>query len=413
MIQKMRIRFVILTMSALLTVLVLILGGINIANYSGIIAEADQFLTTLGENPGPNLRGSALDGKPKKASFSRWFPEQTHYDRFFFVILDGDGTVLETNVPANLSMDTQEASSLGFQAFSCKEDSGFVGPYRFSRLAAEGSARILFLDCGRELQSFRRCLLASILLSGAGLLLIFAVVVYFSGRIVRPFAESYEKQKRFITDAGHEIKTPLTVLQADTDILEMELGSNEWLSDMRGQIKHLSALTNDLVSLARMEEGEASLPLLEIPVSDVISEAAESFRSLAQAQGKTLCVIVEPMLSMDADEKSIRQLIAILLDNALKYSPEGREIALNFSNQSRQLKLIMTNTSSAPLPSENPDILFERFYRVDSSRNSQTGGHGIGLSIVKAIVTAHGGKIHAATIADTALQITAQFPQKS
>lgn len=285
--------------------------------------------------------------------------------------------------------------------------------YRFCKQQDSGAVRILFLDCGRELESFRRFLLASILLSGAGFLLVFAVVVYCSGRIVRPFAESYEKQKRFITDAGHEIKTPLTVLQADADILEMELGSNEWLSDMQGQIKHLSALTNDLVSLARMEEGETALHLLEIPVSDVISEAAESFRSLAQAQGKTLAVRVEPMLSMAADEKSIRQLIGILLDNALKYSPEGSEITLNFSKQARQLKLTVTNTSSAPLPGENPDILFERFYRVDSSRNSQTGGHGIGLSIAKAIVTAHGGKIHAATIADTALQITAQFPQKS
>lgn len=243
-------------------------------------------------------------------------------------------------------------------------------------------------------------------------MLVFAVVVYFSGRIVRPLAESYEKQKRFITDAGHEIKTPLTVLQADADILEMELGSNEWLTDMRGQLKHLSALTNDLVSLARMEEGETSLHLLETPVSDVISEAAESFRSLAQAQGKTLAVFVEPMLSMATDEKSIRQLVGILLDNALKYSPEGSEIALNFSKQSRQLKLTVTNASSAPLPKGNPDVLFERFYRVDSSRNSQTGGHGIGLSIAKAIVTAHGGRIHAATIADTALQISAQFPQK-
>lgn len=307
----------------------------------------------------------------------------------------------------------EDAAALGVQAFSKNSDFGFVSVYRFCKQQDSGAVRILFLDCGRELESFRRFLLASILLSGAGFLLVFAVVVYCSGRIVRPFAESYEKQKRFITDVGHEIKTPLTVLQADADILEMELGSNEWLSDMRGQIKHLSALTNDLVSLARMEEGETALHLLEIPVSDVISEAAESFRSLAQAQGKTLAVRVEPMLSMAADEKSIRQLIGILLDNALKYSPEGSEITLNFSKQARQLKLTVTNTSSAPLPGENPDILFERFYRVDSSRNSQTGGHGIGLSIAKAIVTAHGGKIHAATIADTALQITAQFPQKS
>ena len=413
MIQKMRNRFVILSMSALLAVLLLILGAINITNYTGIVAEADRFLSALVETPGPYARGSIPDGKPKKGSFSRWIPEQTHFDRFFYVVLDEDGTVLKTDIPISPSVDTEDAAALGVQAFSKNSDFGFVSVYRFCKQQDSGSVRILFLDCGRELESFRRFLLASILLSGAGFLLVFAVVVYCSGRIVRPFAESYEKQKRFITDAGHEIKTPLTVLQADADILEMELGSNEWLSDMRGQIKHLSALTNDLVSLARMEEGETALHLLEIPVSDVISEAAESFRSLAQAQGKTLAVRVESMLSMAADEKSIRQLIGILLDNALKYSPEGSEITLNFSKQARQLKLTVTNTSSAPLPGERPDILFERFYRVDSSRNSQTGGHGIGLSIAKAIVTAHGGKIHAATIADTALQITAQFPQKS
>lgn len=412
MIQKMRIRFVILSMSALLAVLLLILSAINITNYTGIVAEADRFLTAMAQTPGPYARGSIPDDKPKKGAFSGLLPNQTHFDRFFYVVLDENGTVLEAVVPISPSVDTEDASDLGVQAFLKQSNSGFVSAYRFCKQQDGGAIRILFLDCGRELESFLRFLLASILLSGAGLLLVFAVVVYFSGRIVRPLAESYEKQKRFITDAGHEIKTPLTVLQADADILEMELGSNEWLTDMRSQLKHLSALTNDLVSLARMEEGETSLHLLETPVSDVISEAAESFRSLAQAQGKSLAVCVEPMLSMAADEKSIRQLVGILLDNALKYSPEGSEIALNFSKQSRQLKLTVTNASSAPLPKGNPDVLFERFYRVDSSRNSQTGGHGIGLSIAKAIVTAHGGRIHAATIADTALQISAQFPLK-
>ena len=302
---------------------------------------------------------------------------------------------------------------MGTQAFSGKNSTGFLGIYRFLKQLEGDSTRILFLDCGRELESFRRFLLASILLSGVGSLLVLAVVVYFSGRIVRPFAQTYEKQKRFITDAGHEIKTPLTVLQADTDILEMELGSNEWLTDMRGQLKHLSSLTNDLVSLARMEEGESSLSLLEIPISDVVYEAAESFRTLARSQGKELDLSVEPMLSIVADEKSVRQLVGILLDNALKYSPENSKISLNLSRQSRQIRLSVANTSSVPLPEDNADILFERFYRVDTSRNSQTGGHGIGLSIAKAIVSAHGGKIRAAVADGTGLQITTLFPQKN
>ena len=412
MIQKMRIRFVILTMTALLAVLLLILGGINIANYSGIVSDADRFLSDLSDIQGPAIRGGP-DSKPRKTSFTHLVPDQNHYDRFFYVVLGSDGAVLEVGVPTNPSINTDDASTLGIQAFSGKNSSGFLGIYRFLKQLEGDSTRILFLDCGRELESFRRFLLASILLSGAGSLLVLAVVVYFSGRIVRPFAQTYEKQKRFITDAGHGIKTPLTVLQADTDILEMELGSNEWLTDMRGQLKHLSSLTNDLVSLARMEEGESSLSLLEIPISDVVYEAAESFRTLARSQGKELDLSVEPMLSMVADEKSVRQLVGILLDNALKYSPENSKISLNLSRQSRQIRLSVANTSSVPLPEDNADILFERFFRVDTSRNSQTGGHGIGLSIAKAIVTAHGGKIRAAVADGTGLQITTLFPQKN
>lgn len=412
MIQKMRIRFVILTMTALLAVLLLILGGINIANYSGIVSDADRFLSDLSDIQGSAIR-TGPDSKPRKTFFTHLVPEQNHYDRFFYVVLGSDGAVLESGVPTNPSINTDDASTLGTQAFSGKNSTGFLGIYRFLKQSEGDSTRILFWDCGRELESFRRFLLASILLSGAGSLLVLAVVVYFSGRIVRPFAQTYEKQKRFITDAGHEIKTPLTVLQADTDILEMELGSNEWLTDMRGQLKHLSSLTNDLVSLARMEEGESSLSLLEIPISDVVYEAAESFRTLARSQGKELDLSVEPMLSMVADEKSVRQLVGILLDNALKYSPENSKISLNLSRQSRQIRLSVANTSSVPLPEDNADILFERFYRVDTSRNSQTGGHGIGLSIAKAIVTAHGGKIRAAVADGTGLQITTLFPQKN
>ena len=412
MIQKMRIRFVILTMTALLAVLLLILGGINIANYSSIASDADRLLYDLSDIQGPAIR-TGPDSKPRKTSFTHLVPEQNHYDRFFYVVLGSDGAVLEVRVPTNPSINTDAASTLGTQAFSGKNSTGFLGIYRFLKQSEGDSTRILFLDCGRELESFRRFLLASILLSGAGSLLVLAVVVYFSGRIVRPFAQTYEKQKRFITDAGHEIKTPLTVLQADTDILEMELGSNEWLTDMRGQLKHLSSLTNDLVSLARMEEGESSLSLLEIPISDVVYEAAESFRTLARSQGKELDLSVEPMLSMVADEKSVRQLVGILLDNALKYSPENSKISLNLSRQPRQIRLSVANPSSVPLPEDNADILFERFYRVDTSRNSQTGGHGIGLSIAKAIVTAHGGKIRAAVADGTGLQITTLFPQKN
>ena len=309
-------------------------------------------------------------------------------------------------------IEPAEASDLAFKAFSKSVSHGFAGLYRFYKQSGSDGVRILFLDCGREITSFQRFLMTSIVLSALGLLLVFGIVVYFSGRIVRPFAESYEKQKQFITDAGHEIKTPLAIIQADADVLEMELGENEWLSDIQAHIKQLSSLTNDLVSLARMEEGGTPLQILEIPISDLILEAAESFQGLAQTQGKDIQLSVEPMLSMEADEKAIRQLVSILLDNALKYSPEGGSIRLSMEKQAKHLRLTVSNLSLEPLPKENLNRLFERFYRGDPSRNSQTGGHGIGLSIAKAIVTAHSGQIHASHEENNILQITVTLPLK-
>ncbi|MGN1028033.1 MAG: sensor histidine kinase [Faecousia sp.] len=412
MIQKLRIRFIILSMSTLLAVLLVILGGINIANYSGIVSEADRTLSALSEPPERFSKNKYPLGKEANGLLGKFFSEDRNTSRFFSVLLTLEGDVLELDLQSGTMIEPAEASDLAVKAFSKSVSHGFAGIYRFCTQSGSDGVRILFLDCGREITSFRRFLMTSIVLSALGLLLIFGIVVYFSGRIVRPFAESYEKQKQFITDAGHEIKTPLAIIQADADVLEMELGESEWLSDIQAHVKQLSSLTNDLVSLARMEEGGTPLQILEMPISDLISEAGESFQGLAQTQGKELQLTVEPMLSMEADEKAMRQLVSILLDNALKYSPEGSRIQLSLSRQGKLLKLAVSNSSLVPLPKENLDRLFERFYRADPSRNSQTGGHGIGLSIAKAIVTAHGGQIHASIGENNTLRISVTLPQK-
>lgn len=410
MIQKLRVRFIFLSMSTLLAVLLVILGGINIANYSGIVTEADRLLAfealgRMGKNRNPF-------GTEANSLFSRFSPEAHNNTRFFSAVLSEDGTVLDTQIPIGSVVEESDASALAAKAFLKDAEAGFQSIYRYRKQYDGNSVRILFLDCGREISAFQRFLVTSVLLSAAGLLLILGIVIYFSGKIVRPFAESYEKQKQFITDAGHEIKTPLTIIQADADVLEMELGENEWLADIQSNVRRLTNLTNDLVSLARMEEGRAPLELLEIPVSDVVAETAQSFQSLAQAQKKELQISVEPLLSMEADEKAISQLVSILLDNALKYSPEKSTIHLSVSKHAKQIKLTVCNESAFPLPEGNLDRLFERFYRTDPSRNSQTGGHGIGLSIASAITAAHNGQIHASSPETNHLLITALFPRR-
>ena len=409
MIQKLRVRFVILAMSTLLTVLLVLVGGINIANYTGIVSEADRLLSP--DNLGRMEK--TIGGKADIVFNGPLAQERHNYARFFSVTLAADGTILDVQIPVFSFVEREEATALAEKVCAQPSDNGFQSVYRYSRQSSgDDTVTIRFLDCGRELGSFQRFLLVSLILSALGVLVLFGIVVYFSGRIVRPFAESYEKQKQFITDAGHEIKTPLTIIQADADVLEMDLGENEWLADIQNNVRRLTDLTNDLVSLARMEEGGTPLELVEIPISDVVVETAQSFRTLAQAQNKELIIRAEPMLSMDADEKAIAKLVGILMDNALKYAPEGTAIILCLEKQGKQLRLWVENVSAVPLPEGNLNRLFERFYRTDPSRNSQTGGHGIGLSIASAIASAHNGQIHASQPRPDSLRITVTFPRQ-
>ena len=222
-----------------------------------------------------------------------------------------------------------------------------------------------------------------------------ALLLVLSGRIIRPVVESYEKQRRFITDAGHELKTPLTIISADTDLAEMECGENQWLTDIRRQAQRLTGLTHDLIFLSRMEEEQKKMQMIEFPLSDVAEEMAQSFLAPAMSQGKTLSIRIQPMLSYTGDEKAIRQLLSILLDNALKYSPSGGQMTVSLEKQGRSLTLAVSNTTAQPMKREQLCRLFDWFYRTDESRNSQTGGYGLGLSIARGIVLAHRGRIRA------------------
>lgn len=253
--------------------------------------------------------------------------------------------------------------------------------------------------------SFQTFLVTSIFVSIFGVTAVFILVLLLSKKAIEPVAESYEKQKRFITDAGHEIKTPLTIIDADTTILEMEYGENEWLSDINIQTKRLTGLTNDLIYLSKMEEENTKAAMIEFPFSDVTEETAQSFQNLAKVQNKHFIMDIQPMVTLKGDEKAIRQLISILLDNAVKYCGENGQIKVSVWKKGKNAMLSVYNTTKE-MKKENLSHLFDRFYRTDESRNSQTGGYGIGLSIAKAVVTAHKGKIQASSEDGRSLLIT-------
>ncbi len=404
--KQLKTKFILLTMTALLVLLAFIVAGMNILSYHGVVREADTVLAVLSGNmghfPGMGPGDKLQPGMPPEMS-----PEIPYESRFFSVSFDAEGNVTHVDVNRIAAVDETRAV---FMARQAQKRQGFVGSYRYCVSREAGGVRVIFLDCGRKLASFRHFLLSSILMALLGYTVVFVVVFILAGRIIRPIAESYEKQKRFITDAGHEIKTPLTIISANADLLEMELGENESLADIQSQTRRLRSLTEDLVMLSRMEEAEHRARKIDFPISEAVEEAAHDFKMLAQAQSKELCCAIQPGLSCRGDSKAIRQLVGLLLDNAIKYSPDGTAIRLELAGQGRSVRLVVSNATGGTVEPEQLKRVFDRFYRTDSSRNSETGGHGIGLSIARAIVTSHGGKICAHTPDEETFAVTAVLP---
>ena len=405
MIQRLRKKFIAASMLAVFLVVGAILGILNVISYRNIVSDADDVLALLRDNDG--ALPEALNDFDWRAAPPRYqSPELAYELRFFSVLVDAQGNLLQTDTDRIFAVDTQGAEEYLNQALQTGNDSGFVGDFRYLRYAEDGATRVIFLDCGRLLAGFQDVLLNGVGIALAGFGAVFLLLLLFSGRILRPFARNYEAQRRFVTNAGHEIKTPVTIIDADAELLEMEGGQSEWLRDIRRQTQRLTVLTNDLVTLSRMEEHDG-LQMLEFPLSDAMQEVADSFQAPARKLGKALCTRIQPGLSFRGDERSLRQLAGILLDNALKYSIPGGEVDMRLLKQGRRIRMSVSNRAEG-LRASDLNNLFERFYRADPSRAA--GGHGIGLSIARAVAEAHRGRIAASLRDGDRLTITVALP---
>lgn len=414
MIAKLRKKLIFVSMVSLFIVLFVLILSIGILNYRKLVTDADHVLSILAENNGkfPEREEPKEPPKPEK-NFSEknhlLSPELPYESRYFSATVNKEGEVLFVEAGKIVTVNEETIIEYVQEVWQKGKQKGFIENYRFLLSRNDTEIHIIFLDCGRSLNTFRMFLFIAAFVSFLGFLAVFLLMIFLSAYIVKPFLENYEKQKRFITDAGHELKTPLTIIDADAEVLEMDFGENEWLSDIQNQTKRLTDLTNNLILLARMEEESMKLPMVEFPLSDVAEEVIGNFQTLAKAQNKFLHGKIQPMISMKGDEKAIRQLIGILLDNAVKYSDEKGEILLTVEVQRNHIFLSVFNTTEF-INKKEIAHLFERFYRADKSRNSQTGGYGIGLSIAAATARAHKGKISAITEDEKSLRITAVFP---
>ncbi len=419
MFRKLRVKFILISMLSVVLVLGVIMTAINVINYRETLRNADNILSLLAQNQGqfpimpdmegmedpPELPEGQFPGGPMMMS-----PELQYESRYFSVLLDKSGNVIFTDTGMIAAVTPEEAEAYAKEVFSSHTEKGFSSDYRYLRISEGENVRIIFYDCGRSLDSFRTFRKASFLITLTGIVVICLLITFLSGKVVRPVAESYEKQRRFITDAGHEIKTPLAIINADADVILSD-GENTWADDIKGQVGRLTELTNDLIYLSKMEEGLPEMSMIRTDLTKIVGDSCESFASMFITGNKKLNKDIDAGVYVKGDAKSLSQLMSILLDNALKYSPEGSSTDVSLKHTSKGISLKVTNDTNNQIDKESAKLLFDRFYRTDKSRNSETGGYGIGLSIAQAIVAAHKGKITAQPEDDGKLTIKVIFSE--
>lgn len=406
MAEKLRKKFIAIAVGTTFLVLFVLAAAINLSNYRQIGVHADELLTLIVENDGsfPEKKGhkDEFDLPPK---MSKDAPFST---RYFTIMVDSFGGMLAVDTGKTSSASTQRAADYARQALAGGRKSGFIDNYKFQIAPKDYGAMVVFVDCGRDLQMFYHFLLNSAVVCLIGVAAVFVLVLLLSKRAIAPVAQSYAKQKSFITDASHELKTPLSIIGANTDVLELEYGDNQWVQSIRHQVKRLSALVESLVVLSRMDEESGKLIKTEFSFSDAVCEAAEPFLALGAAQKKRIQLTIAKNISYVGNESAIRQLTALLLDNAVKYAAAGATITVSLHKRGKKICLTMQNPAEG-LQQGNCEALFERFYRADVSRNSALSGYGIGLSVAKAIVEQHKGSICAQSPDGKSIIFTALF----
>lgn len=394
MIHKLQRKFIAIAMASV-TLVMLVLGvSINVISFFSTNNALNARLEMIFENEG-SVPQFPAPGNPAQKRDPHFTAETPFSTRYFVLRYTGSGELLKVNMKNIAAVTEEDAETYLNIASEHGEGFGYSGNYKFYVASTKDNHYMaIFLDCYDELRAFQVFAFVSLLVGFACIVLVFILVVLLSKRAIAPTIQSMEKQKQFITDASHELKTPLTVINASLKVLEMDMGESKWIDKIQGQTNKLSRLVNDLVTLSRLDEEHPPLHCNDFDISAAVAEVADSFRDHAAAQGHILETEITSDLSYHGDEYAIRQLTSILMDNAVKYADPDSPIRLLLKKEKRGISLQAENLC-ASFNAEDADKLFDRFYRADKARSNQTAGFGIGLSIARNIVDAHHGSIHA------------------
>lgn len=412
MIKKLRARFIRIAMASVAVVLLLLTVILNTANYVANDHDLTRTLALIADNHGtipdimpgaPPSMPSAENGetppeKPegddeqqKDGPFNKETPFST---RYFVLQTDADGAVTDSELSHIAAVTDSDIGDFAAAALRHGVGDGYYSGYKFRVTATESGYSIIFLDAFQQLRSVKQVALWSLAADAFCLVLVYLLVVLLSRRAIDPVVRGAERQKQFVTDASHELKTPITVIATCLSVLEMEVGKQKWIDKARGQTERLKELVNSLVTLSRMDEETSPLHMADFPVSEAAEETASSFADYADSQDHSLVLDIQPGLTYRGDEYAVRQLTSLLLDNAVKYAAPGGEIRFSLEKAKRGVVIRCENPCESWETLET-DKLFDRFYRADASRSGEASGFGIGLSVARSIAEGHRGWIKA------------------
>ena len=391
MIRSLRWKFIWLAMLSLLGTMTVLCVSIGVGNHWLTTRRVDRAISLLHQNGGTFLPpGVAFD--PSDFEF-QVTPETAFETRYFIVELTEQREVKAVDLEHIAAFDRHSVTETISKVIQAGGSRGYVDYYRFGLFPSEdGGSTMIVMDCFLMLQAADNMLRITVIIFCVCALIVFLLLLFFSGRAIRPFAENLERQRQFVTDASHELKTPLSILSADLDLLSDSCGESRWLGSARTQIARLDKLIRNLVELARTEETIREGASEVFSLSDIALASAEVFAPLAEAEGNTLAAEVAAGVELRGVQDDLFRLFSILLDNAVKYCDAGGTIRLSVSQRGRTVRLSVSNPCAGLNPAQLPRY-FDRFYRADSSRSRTTGGYGIGLSTARAIVARHRGRL--------------------
>jgi len=381
MFKKLRKKFIVLSSSTVFGILFVVFLILNITTY---VSNINTIKT--------NIEDVRIVLKEDKTSE----PKDRHFvSRYIYLTLNEDNSIKESKSDNGFSIPGVKIEDLKDQALSKNKDFGRIN-YTYFKIYYENETELIFIDSRAEITSYEKMITISSIIFVCTFILITLIIILISKKIIKPYEELYKKEKMFLTNASHELKTPITIIKTDLDVLKMDDVNNEWIDSIDNQTNRLSKLVNEMVNLYKIEEKKEDIVKNNFNISEVTLDVLDNFLSSFKFKNYNIKIDIEENIIINSNEDIYMKILFILLDNANKYGLENGDFSIKLYKEKKKVILKVYNQTEE-FEKEKLKFIFDRFYTLDESRSKEKSGYGIGLSIAKILTEDIGGSIQAST----------------